>query len=71
MSTLIREKQPSYPAVNNLVFHPHEFVRIEGEISRILVGTAVDRLGSGQIMPLFAGDLASSAGRAQRRIDKK
>jgi hypothetical protein len=69
MPALIREKQPSKFPVNDLFTHAHQFVRVEGEIGRILIRTAIDGIFRWQVMPLLAGHLTASAGRAQGGID--
>jgi hypothetical protein len=71
MTALFRKKEPIQFAVDHFFSHPHKFVRVEGEILWILVSSYVFGFLCRKIMPLFASNLASSAARANRRIDKK
>ena len=71
MAALFRKKQPFQFAVDDLFAHANQLVGIKGEILRILVRAEVLGLFRRQIVPLLAGDLASSATHAQRRVDEK
>jgi hypothetical protein len=72
MSALVWEEIPFRLASRYLhLVEPHQFESKKGKIGWILMGSALERLGSGIPIPLFAGDLASSAGGTFRRIYEK
>jgi hypothetical protein len=71
MSALLRKKEPLHLTVNQLFTHPDKLIGIKGDVCGILVGTLIHGLFRRKLMPLLAGHLASSAGGATGRINKK
>jgi hypothetical protein len=72
MSTLVSEEVPfGFPSWDLYFAEPHQFVCKEGEISRVLMASALDRFGCRILIPLFARDLTSPACRTLRRIYEK
>lgn len=71
MAALFREEQ--HPEVLSLAHfaHVHGFVGHAGQVRRVRVSAAVRRFLGGQVLPLLARDLAASAARAARQVDKK
>jgi len=69
---LVREKVPNWLTIRTkILLKPDELVGIEGEILRILVAAHVFCLGSRQLVPLLASNLAAAASYTHRRINEK
>jgi hypothetical protein len=71
MPALFRKEKPLQLSAQHLFTHSNQFIGIEGEILWIFVSSPVLCFLGREIMPLLAGDLASSARHAQCRIDEK
>jgi hypothetical protein len=69
---LIREEVPLGFASWNFYFaKPHQFEREKGKIPWILMSPSLKGFGPWIPIPLFTGDLTSTAGRTLRRIYEK
>jgi hypothetical protein len=68
---LFGEKQPFQLSVDHLFSHPDKFIGIKGDVWWILVTSPIRGFLCGQVVPLFAGNLAASAGSTNRRINEK
>jgi hypothetical protein len=63
MSALIRKEVPlGFPSWDIYFIESHQFECEKGKIRWILMGPSLNGLGSRVPVPLFTGDLASSAG---------
>jgi hypothetical protein len=72
MSALIGKEIPfGFPSWDFCFTEPHQFVCKKGEISRVLMASALVRFGSWILIPLFAGDLTSPASRTLGCIYEK
>jgi len=73
MSALFREEEPSGHealVVGNFL-HVHGFIGDGRDIHGILVGAMISGLLGWELVPLFAGHLTTSAGRAFGQINKE
>jgi hypothetical protein len=69
MPALIREEIPGWLIPGDLI-ESNKFPGIEGQIRRILVTSPIDRLFCCFLIPLLAGNLATSAGRTFAGVDE-
>jgi hypothetical protein len=72
MPALISKEIPfGFPSRDFRFTEPHQFVCKKGEVSRVLMASALDRFGSWILIPLFTCDLTSPASRTLRCIYEK